>query len=128
VKNYRKESDLAAHFRDFLAKCYVAFMERPNRCDHFLWISWAPFQAQRWDEHTTASSVEKAILHPDNCMRTLGVTDPSEGKAKLMPDLLTRVADKVWLVTLGDKQETLVLSKEHYVEVVRLITEEGLSS
>jgi predicted RNA-binding protein Jag len=34
------------------------------------------------------------------------------------------VADRVWLVTLSEKQEKLVLSTGHYVEVVKMITSE----
>lgn len=66
VKAYKNESNLPAHFRDFVAKCYVALDTDRDRCDHFLWISWAPFQAQRWDQHCTSENVKKCILHEAN--------------------------------------------------------------
>lgn len=127
VKKYRREADLPTHFRDFLAKNYVALDEKPARCHHFLWISWSPFQAQKWDSHASAESVKKAVLHPDNCLRVLGV-QPSEGESKLDPELLAGVAGRTWLVTLGDEQEKLVLSAEHYIELQRIIAAQGVAS
>jgi hypothetical protein len=124
VKAYKKELDLAEHFRDFLAKCYVALSEQPARCDHFLWISWSPFQAKRWDQHTTAANVERSVLHTANRARVLGVDDEGGAKARLSAEALTRVADRVWLITLSEGQERLVLSPDHYLEVVKLITAE----
>jgi hypothetical protein len=124
VKAYKKEGDLPAHFRDFLVKCYVALDSHPSRCDHFLWVSWAPFQAQRWDEHATAESVKKSVLHPSNRVRALGLDNEAEAAAKLSADLLVGVAERVWLVTLSEKQEKLVLSAGHYIEVVKMIAAE----
>ena len=127
IKKYKNESDLPTHFRDFLAKCYVAREHKPSRCDHFLWISWSPFQAQRWDEHTTTDNVKKSILHEKNRRRVTGVDDESEAASKLSPDLLVDVASRTWLVTLSEKQELLVPTTRHYLEVVRLILAEGRS-
>lgn len=124
VKAYKKENDLPTHFRDFLAKCYVALESRPSRCDHFLWVSWSPFQAQHWDRHATAENVKRSVLHGANRVRALGLRDEAEAAAKLSADLLTGVADRIWLVTLGEKQEKLVLSTGHYVEVVKMIAAE----
>jgi hypothetical protein len=124
VKAYRKENDLPTHFRDFLAKCYVALESHPGRCDHFLWVSWAPFQAQQWDRHATAESVRRSVLHAANRARTLGLSDEGDAAVKLSSDLLVGVADRMWLVTLSEKQEKLVLSTGHYVEVVKMITSE----
>jgi len=125
VKKYKNESDLPTHFRDFLAKCYVALEQKPDRCDHFLWISWSPFQAQRWDQHTTSESVKNSILHRVNRRRVTGVDDEGEAATKLSSDLLVGVASRIWLLTLCEKQEQLVLTNRHYIEVVRLMTEEG---
>ena len=125
VKNYKNESDLPTLFRDFLAKCYVALEQKPKRCDHFLWISWSPFQARQWDRHATSENVKNSILHQSNRRRTTGVDDEGEAAFKLSSDLLVGVSSRIWLVTLSEKQEQLVLTDRHYLEVVRLITEEG---
>ena len=124
VKRYRNEGDLPAHFRDFQAKCYAALGEHPQRCDHFLWLSWSPFQAQRWDQHTTVPSVTRALMHTTNRERVLGVADEIDARSQVDLERLGKVAERIWLVTLNDKQEHLVLSKKHYLEVVKLITSE----
>lgn len=125
VKAYTKENDLPKHFRDFLAKCYVGLEQHPDRCDHLLWISWAPFQAQNWDNHTTTDNIKKSIFHKDNLNRVLGVDTAEEAATKLTPETLAGVANRVWLITLCRQQEQLVLLPNHYLEVVKLIAAEG---
>jgi hypothetical protein len=61
-----------------------------------------------------------------NRRRTLGLKDESEALAKLSSDLLVGVESRVWLLTLSEKQEELVLSGQHYVEVVKMITSERM--
>jgi hypothetical protein len=127
VKAYRSEHDLPAQFRDFLAKCYVALEQRPGRCDHFLWVSWSPFQARRWDKHATADNVRTSVLHEGNRRRVLGIASEPDAAMKVSAELLAGVASRVWLRTLCRQQEQLVLAAGHYSEVVKLITAEGRS-
>jgi hypothetical protein len=127
VKAYSNEGDLPTLFRDFLAKCYVALGQHENRCDHFLWISWSPFQARKWNQHATAANVERSVLLPANRARVLGVDDDGEARARLSAEILTRVADRVWLITLSEGQEQLVLSPDHYLEVVKLIEQGSMA-
>jgi hypothetical protein len=129
VKNYKNESNLPTHFRNFLARCYVALGHRPKACDNFLWISWAPFQAQSWDQHASEEKVRKAVLHPDNIRDVLGVDNDRDGIQKLDTERTVRVADRIWLLTLCQQQEQLVLTKEHWVEVTSriLAKEQGLA-
>jgi hypothetical protein len=124
VKKYRREGDLPARFRDFLAKCYVALDTKPERCDNFLWISWSPFQARLWDHHATPENVRKSIIQPSNRKRVLGTDNESQAAAKLNADLAAQVARRVWLVTLSEQQEQLVLTESHYREVAKLISHE----
>lgn len=126
VKNYKNESNLPMHYRDFLAKCYVAYLAKPIRCDNFLWISWSPFQAKAWDKHVSVDRVKASILHKENCQRVVGTSDPQVGATLLDPEALVAVANRIWLVTLSSKQEQLVLTREHYVEVIRLITQKAV--
>lgn len=129
VKNYRYEMDLPELYRDFLAKCYVALANKPGLCDHFLWISWSPFQAQRWHKHATTDNVRKSILHNANRKRVLGVDDEADAVAKLDPELLTNVANRVWLVTLSDQQVMLVPTEAHYYRMAEMFSRErGLAS
>ena len=124
VKNYRNESDLPGHFRNFLAKCYVALGYRRERCDHFLWISWAPFQARNWDRHATSESVRKAVLHPDNIMSVFGVDNEQDAMAKLDAERTVQAASRVWLITLCEQQEQLVLTKKHFTDVMAMLIAE----
>lgn len=124
VKNYRNEGKLPGHFRNFLAKCYVALGHRPGRCDHFLWISWAPFQARDWDKHATSESVRKAVLHPDNIMSVFGVDNEKDAVAKLDAKRTVQVASRVWLITLCEQQEQLVLTKRHFTDVMAMLIAE----
>lgn len=125
VKNYRYESDLGSHFQKFLAECYVALEVSPNNCDHFLWISWAPFQARAWHLHCTAANVVKSLEHEANRERVFGTNQLSEVQASLDHDRAYKVAERVWLLTLSRKQEDLVLLDEHYGEVVKLMAQDG---
>lgn len=73
----------------------------------------------------SVEGVKKAVLQASNCRRVLGV-EPSEGESKLDAAVLAGVAERVWLITLGDKQEKLVVSNEHYAELQKIIASEGV--
>lgn len=119
IKNYKNESDLPEHYRSFLAKCYVAFTKKPQLCDHFLWISWSPFQARKWDHHTTAAMVKDSVLREKR--RIFDTEDEGQALSLLDVAAVSAVADRVWLITLCDKQLQLVLSPEHHGEVMKLM-------
>lgn len=121
IKNYRYESDLPEHWRKFMASCYVARNDKPERCDIFMWISWAPFQAQKWHEHATSESVRKALLHKDNKGRVFGTEDDQAAKAALNEALIADIASRIWMITLSDKQEALVISRDYYAEVIKMM-------
>jgi hypothetical protein len=126
VKKYKAEGDLGTLFRDFLAKSYVALSERENDCDNFLWISWAPFQARSWDKHCTYDNVVRSLKHGDNLQRGLGASTAEEADGLIDPQVAQRVANRVWLITLSDRQEDLYLLDEHYGEIVKKIAMEGV--
>jgi hypothetical protein len=113
VKAYRWEEDLPEHWRHFVAKCYVAFLSRPARCDHLLWISWSPFQAQSWHRHRTVERVRAALLHRDNRARVFGESDEEKAAGKVDAEAIVAVSQRLWLVTLCDQQEDLVPTPEH---------------
>lgn len=124
VKNYRYESDLPAHFRDFLAKCYVALGDKPKRCENFLWISWSPFQAQKWNKHATTENVSRSLIHRANRNRVLGVRNETDAMAKLDVERMANVASRVWLITLSDRQEMLVPTESHYYKMAEIFSRE----
>lgn len=110
-KNYASSSDLGSHYSEFLAQCYVAYRERPMYCDHFMWISWSPHSVTKWSELTTARYVEKQVLA--NRQRIFGVDDTEEAQSEIDDKIVSAVAERLWIIILSEKQETLVISKEH---------------
>jgi hypothetical protein len=127
VKAYRNESDLPEHWFSFLAKSYAAYLAKPGRCDHLLWISWAPFQARRWDEHRTSKKVRAAALR--HRKRLLGESDEAKAANLINSEATIEVARRLWLITLCDQQEDLVPTREHRAWVeLWLKREEGRTS
>ena len=124
VKNYRYESNLPTHFRDFLAKCYVALGSKPARCDNFLWISWSPFQAQSWHKHATTENVRRSLIHNANRKRVFGVDKEVDAVAKLDVELMANVASRVWLIILSDRQVMLVPTEDHYYKMAEIFSRE----
>lgn len=118
VKNYKNGSRLGSHFRDFLAKSYVAAQVNDLSRTHFLWIAWAPFDANKWDEHCQASTSRNAILHDDYRHRVTGQVDVDLADKSVDIDLLNSVSSHLWMVTMSTRQEELVPTEEHY-ELIR---------
>lgn len=118
VKKYSTDKHLAEHYKLFLAQCYVAFDERPNYCDNLIWISWVPFTSSKWHEHTTINAVRAAVLaHSD---KIFGQDAGAVVAADLIDtEILSGVADRVWLLTLCDQQLGLVMTLQHYSEIVQ---------
>lgn len=114
VKSYRYEMDSAQEYRKFVAECYVAFQEKPDRCDNLIWLSWAPFQAQSWHKHHSAESIKKHLLHSDNVFRVFGANSVQEAQGKLDEQVVHELTNRLWLLTLCDEQESLVITGEHY--------------
>jgi len=124
IKNHKAEQSLPEEYRHFAAKCYVALNRDPVLCDHFLWISWAPFQARSWDKHATTDRVCETLMHQDNRKRMFDVDTAAEAALKLDRALAAEVARRIWLITLCDQQEELVLMPEHYFTIKGLIDRE----
>jgi hypothetical protein len=112
VKKYINAADQATHYSAFLAQCYRAYDESPHRCDHFMWITWSPFNVTKWDTLMTPSEVKDAVTkHPDIAL----------GDAEADDAACAEVAKRLWLIVLSDKQEELVIDPEHRLEVVAFL-------
>lgn len=102
-KKYAKAHDQAAEYRKFLSKCYSVEGDFGAMFDYFLWITWAPFNATRWDEIVTPEWVEAAVDYDDHnkyiALEPASGYDPIRGAA---------VAKKVIIVVLADGQEVLL--------------------
>jgi hypothetical protein len=118
VKKYRYEMDSAAAYAKFIAECYVAFQEKPDRCDNLLWLSWAPFQAQAWHKHRTAETIKKHLLHQNNVGRVFGTDSSEEARKQIDEQVVFELRSRLWLVTLCEEQEDLVVTDEHYYRLM----------
>ena len=114
VKNYADASDQGTLYSEYLAKCYRAYVTRPDRCDNFIWITWAPFRSSSWSALCVPDEVLSAVVK--HRAKTLNVESQEDARDALASQQATinAVADRLWILDLSEKQEKhLVLSKEH---------------
>ncbi|MFT3832537.1 MAG: hypothetical protein QM711_04345 [Micropruina sp.] len=109
VKKHSTSSSLNQNYKAFLAKCYVAYLQEPKYTDHFMWLSWTPHGTTRWSSLTTATEVRGAVIAHAARIFPAG-TDP---EAAVDDAACAAVAERLWLLILSDKQETLVPAVEH---------------
>ena len=103
--------DQGTLYRTYLAKCYRAYVTRPERCDNFMWVTWAPFSVTKWADLCSSKEVEGAVLE---CREhSLAVADEEEAAARLDRNVCAAVADRLWLIVLSERQEQLVVSIGH---------------
>ncbi|MFF8700957.1 hypothetical protein ACF067_18050 [Streptomyces albidoflavus] len=110
VKNYRHSSDQGVQFDEFVAKCYVARDGGYLLGDHFMWITWAPFRAQSWSLLNSPNQVVESVLRYSG--RVFGTVDRMAAEAQMDMSVAEEVAERLWLIVLSDKQETLVPLKD----------------
>ncbi len=126
VKDYGPNSDQYPEFKKFLALCYIAYTAKPTYCDHLIWITWRPFKCQTWDDLTSVNEVIEAVVTERERVFGVGVTQ-EDARSQVDLAAAAAVADRLWLIVLSERQETLVITRSHYAEVVRLITEGAAS-
>lgn len=123
-KFYSSHGDQGVQYSTWLGKCYCAYKQRPERCDNFMWITWAPFLVTKWPDLRTTSYVrDQVLVHSD---RVLGTGDPTEAEALVENEVCTAVADRLWIIVLSERQERLVISKEHRGVIQAHDTRKGL--
>ncbi|MEE1740075.1 hypothetical protein ACFXPV_06765 [Streptomyces sp. NPDC059118] len=123
IKNYSQPGDQGVQFDAFLAKCYVAAQAGHHLSDHFMWITWAPFRANSWSTLQSPEQVEFAVLQ--NCERIFGTADVAQAREKLDRALARSVAERLWLIVLSEKQETLVPLRDWEAIVAAELTRRG---
>jgi hypothetical protein len=114
-KHYQRPHDQGSKYVEYLAKCYRARQCSPERCDNFMWITWAPFSVEKWNVLLDHTEVKKAVLR--HYVKALGVEDIRQAATALDVALCADVADRLWLIVLSRKQEALVVSPEHRAEI-----------
>lgn len=126
VKNYGPNSDQYPEFKKFLALCYIAYLAKPNYCHRLIWIAWRPFGCDRWDELTNVTEVIEGIVSDRHRVFGPNVT-PEDARSRIDMVAAAAVAERLWLIILSEACETLVITRDHYSEVVKLITKEAMS-
>lgn len=108
-KDYKDQGDQPALYEEYLAKCYRAYKLRPERCDHFMWITWAPFSATVWSQLRDTERVRKAVARYSE--RVFGTPVSWESVPE---DTSAEVASRVWIIVLSERQEKFLrLTPEH---------------
>jgi hypothetical protein len=122
-KKYENASDQSKLYSEYLAKCYVVRLKRPDRGDNFIWITWSAFGTTNWSQLLSPELVSKAVLKYPKL--ALGVPE-ADAAAELDEQLCKDVASRLWIIVLSEKQEKhLVLSPEHQGLIRAHIAEEA---
>lgn len=115
-KMYKAALDQLQHYTKFLAQCYRALTLRPERCDNFLWITWAAFGSTVWDDLTKLDRVVGAVQQYAHKAAIDGQIDN---------DLCKAVAERVRILVLSEWHEALIPTREHLGVIRKYDTEKG---
>lgn len=102
VKHYSRAGDQGVQYREFLAKCYRTKQVAAAWCNHFVWITWAPFLVSSWPQLRTAQYVQEALT-ANELSRAIAL-----GTAEPDPDLCATVASHLMIVVVCDLQLRLL--------------------
>lgn len=111
VKYYSTAGDQSELYSEYLAKCYRAYSVRPDRCDNFMWVTWHPFLTTRWKNLCSPNEVKDAVIKHHG--KALGVDSEEAATRILRYDDCELVSSRLWLIVLCERQENLVISREH---------------
>ena len=101
-KKYATAADQGTEYRKFLAKCYRVESEFATFYDQYLWITWAPFLVNSWDQLLTPAYVETAVTGDEPCQYI------ALGPATYDAAIGDSVARKLLIVVLADGQEVVL--------------------
>jgi hypothetical protein len=122
-KKYKDAQDQGKHYKKFLAQCYRAFTARPERCDNFIWITWAPFNVTTWSKLLSPEEVRAAVLAVPSL--SLGAEDPEHAQEMFSDEDCKEVADRLRMIVLSDWQERLTPTIEHLALIRSFRTQRG---
>ena len=126
VKWRKNASDQGTEYKSFLAKCYVALSQEYMLGDHYMWISWAPFRANDWDQLTGHDMIREAVLAESQ--RALGVADRDEAAESIKDELIQDLSRRLWLIVMSEKQEKLVPLDDWRGVVANFYSSQGRSA
>lgn len=71
-----------------------------------MWITWAPFLVTSWSTLNSPERVVDAVV--THRTRIIGDVSEEEARDQIDGDIAASVAERLWLIVLSQKQETLV--------------------
>lgn len=117
VKNYSSVGSIGDEWDDFLAKAYYVAKYEPKLANQFMFITWNPFRANTWPQQTTIAQIRKGCLR--NRKRLVGEEDESKAGELLDPDVMQDLSERLWLIVLSERQESLLISDDDRALVIR---------
>ncbi|WP_153348526.1 hypothetical protein [Nocardia aurantia] len=115
VKKYKDAQDQPALFRQFLAKCFRAYDQRPERCDNFMWITWAPFNSTDWSKLDKPEKLESCVR--ENWKYNFTTQEEAQA-ADLSGNIVKEVAQRIWILVLSDKQVDHLSMSDRHLSVI----------
>jgi len=116
VKKYTVVGDQRAAYGDWLAKAYLVRKAHHRIADQFLFMTWHPFAQTSWTTLCEPSTIVDGILQ--NKRRIFSPTEQDSCESLIDQAVVTDLVDRLWLIVLSNKQEELVITKEHRALIV----------
>ena len=118
-KKYSSDNQGPA-FDKFLAQSYVMLKTYPFMADQIMWITWHPFRIKSWNVLHAVESIETALVAHGE--RVFGTKVEDDVKAQIDAEVVRDLAERIWVIVLSDRQETLVISAQDRAEVMKIRT------
>ena len=114
VKKYSVVGAQPQEYTEYLAKCYRATSTHEHPY-HFMWITWHPFSQTKWSQLCTATEIRAAVASH----KTKYCGDDQD----IDEDLCDELADRLWLIVLSKRQESLSMSDEMLGELRKAVVQ-----
>ncbi|MDC7337864.1 hypothetical protein PQR15_16770 [Streptomyces lydicus] len=115
VKAYNSDNQ-GPKYREYLTDCYSAtakmIKDGIDRECEFMWITWHPFSMGAWTKLCDTETIEEAVKQYPNKL----------GGEHYDPEIGKKVADRLWLIVLSERQEELMMNREYLGHIRAYIT------
>ncbi|MPY57434.1 hypothetical protein [Streptomyces spongiae] len=115
VKAYSSDNQ-GPKYREYLTDCYSAtakmIKDGIDRECEFMWITWHPFSMGAWTKLCDAETIEEAVKQHSHKL----------GDDEYDPEIGKKVADRLWLIVLSERQEELMMNREYLGHIRSYIT------
>ncbi|WP_424184939.1 hypothetical protein ACOBQX_24060 [Actinokineospora sp. G85] len=120
VKNYNVVGNQPIEYTEFLANAYsttaAQFKLNLDKKIEYMWITWHPFSQGKWSKLTSEDEIRNALeVHPEVL-----------NGAAIEESLIRLLADRIWLIMLNRRQESLLLSRDELFKVHGVLERKGM--